>query len=300
MKRYYKLFLSLIFVLSVLFTLSGVVSAAEMNTAIGIVNTRGGLRLREKAIRTSRIPDVARDGDAVVTVRRTGDLRKVHYTFNDGNQNSATDKQAEPFELVNGVSETAQLPLLQDPSSDALARLTSGKEFSIFERGWCSLPDDLHRNSIELSDSPNSKCDGARRLLKEDDDVLAFPATESAGIQLAAYAQSFVGHPYVYGGTSPSGFDCSGFMQYVFAHFGYRISRTATAQLADGYKVSWEDLQPGDIIYFGYGNVATHVGMYIGNDQFVHAENPSTGVVITGLSTTSYAGRFLTAHRITD
>ena len=87
-------------------------------------------------------------------------------------------------------------------------------------------------------------------------------------------------------------------MQYVFSQFGYSINRTATAQLANGYYVAYEDLRPGDIVYFGYGSTASHVGMYIGNGQFVHAENSSTGVVITDLSVSWYANRYLCAHRI--
>lgn len=135
-------------------------------------------------------------------------------------------------------------------------------------------------------------------VLPVDEARLAAQEQPTVGEEIAAYAVSFVGYPYVYGGRSPSGFDCSGFMQYLFAQFGYEINRTATAQLADGYEVAYEEMAPGDIIYFGYGSTATHVGMYIGDGQFVHAENSGTGVVITDITADWYAYRFLTAHRI--
>ena len=89
-------------------------------------------------------------------------------------------------------------------------------------------------------------------------------------------------------------------MQYLFRQFGVSINRTATAQLADGYTVSYDNMKPGDIVYFGYGNTASHVGMYIGGGQFVHAQSSATGVVITNLSKNYYANRFLCAHRIVE
>ena len=123
---------------------------------------------------------------------------------------------------------------------------------------------------------------------------------ESIGRQLAECARELVGLPYVYGGTSTSGFDCSGFVQYVYRQNGYEINRTATAQLRDGYAVKYEDMKPGDILYFGYDEVATHVGIYVGGGEFVHAENSGTGVVVSKLSQPWYAARFLCAHRIAE
>lgn len=123
---------------------------------------------------------------------------------------------------------------------------------------------------------------------------------ETVGSQLADYALQLVGLPYVYGGTSTSGFDCSGFVQYVYRQNGYEINRTATAQLNDGHTVAYEDMKPGDIIYFGYADTATHVGIYVGGGEFVHAENSGTGVVISKLSQPWYAARFLCAHRVAD
>jgi cell wall-associated NlpC family hydrolase len=118
--------------------------------------------------------------------------------------------------------------------------------------------------------------------------------------KIVSSALSYVGCPYVYGGTTPEGFDCSGFVQYVYQQNGYSVNRTATEQLSDGYVVSYEYMQPGDIVYFGYEGTATHVGIYIGDGNFVHAQNTATGVVISSLEEAYYANRFLCVHRVVE
>lgn len=117
---------------------------------------------------------------------------------------------------------------------------------------------------------------------------------------IVAYAKTFQGYPYVYGTNGPRSFDCSGFVQYVYKHFGYSLSRSSKTQANDGVAVSKSNLQPGDILIFK--NTAKteigHVGIYIGNGQFIHASNPKTGVTISSLSSASYQQRYVTARRI--
>ncbi|MBU3153380.1 NlpC/P60 family protein [Clostridium estertheticum] len=94
---------------------------------------------------------------------------------------------------------------------------------------------------------------------------------------LISYASQFLGLPYVWGGTSPTnGFDCSGFTQYVFAHFGVDIPRVSEDQQNVGTLVSRENLQPGDLVFFG--TPAHHVGIYVGNGNMINA--PHTGAVL--------------------
>lgn len=104
-------------------------------------------------------------------------------------------------------------------------------------------------------------------------------STSASGQAVADYAVQFVGNPYVYGGTSlTKGADCSGFVQSVYKHFGYSLSRTAASQAGDGKKVSLDSLQPGDLLFYhGYG----HVAIYIGGGQVVHASNKATGIKIS-------------------
>ena len=123
--------------------------------------------------------------------------------------------------------------------------------------------------------------------------------TNKSADAIVAYAKTFQGYPYVYGSNGPSSFDCSGFVQYVYKHFGYSLSRSSKTQANDGVAVSKSNLQPGDILIFK--NTAKteigHVGIYIGNGQFIHASNPKTGVTISSLSS-SISG--ITSHEAND
>lgn len=120
-------------------------------------------------------------------------------------------------------------------------------------------------------------------------------ATTSTGSSVVAYAKQFLGCKYVYGGTTTSGFDCSGFTQYVYKHFGVNLNRTAAAQYSNGTSVT--NLQAGDLVMFGKSGI-NHVGIYIGGNTFIHAANPSRGVTTDTLSSGYYKTNYVGARRI--
>ncbi|MBC8060922.1 MAG: C40 family peptidase [Clostridiaceae bacterium] len=122
------------------------------------------------------------------------------------------------------------------------------------------------------------------------------PVNEATGDKLVSYAYNFIGTQYVWGGTSPTpGFDSPGFMQYVYANFGIQITRTTYTQINQGKTVSKDEMQLGDLIFFGTYADPHHVGMYVGNNCYIHA--PKTGDVIK-VSSLSGRSDFLCARRI--
>lgn len=117
----------------------------------------------------------------------------------------------------------------------------------------------------------------------------------SRGLAISGYARMFVGYRYVYGGASPAtGFDCSGLVQWVYAHFGINLPRTSYAQFDVGTRVGAGQLQPGDLVFFTTDAPgASHVGIYIGGGQFVAADTPSSGVQIDSMSNPYWSSHFI-------
>lgn len=124
---------------------------------------------------------------------------------------------------------------------------------------------------------------------------------DSGGQAIANFALQFQGYPYVYAGNTPGGFDCSGFTQYVIMNtLGTDIGHAVEGQTGYGYYVEWGAWQPGDLVYFAntYRAGISHTGVYIGDGQFIHAENEGTGVVISSVYSDYYSGHYATAIRL--
>lgn len=145
-------------------------------------------------------------------------------------------------------------------------------------------------NAIESKRIIAEKREAARRKEEEARRAAAQRQAQSSQINdtspvsdnaVVSYALQFRGNPYVYGGTSlTNGADCSGFVQSIYKHFGVSLPRTASAQAGAGRYVSWGDLQPGDLVFYSGngGQSVTHVAIYIGNSQIIHASTPSGGI----------------------
>ncbi len=126
-------------------------------------------------------------------------------------------------------------------------------------------------------------------------------SSASKGEEIAAFAQNYLGCRYVYGGNGPSSFDCSGFTKYIYGQFGYTINRTASDQLQNGVAVEKSELQPGDLVFFNDGYTSkpvSHVGLYIGDGDFIHASTSTKGVRIDNLNSGHYEGVYVYARRI--
>lgn len=125
-------------------------------------------------------------------------------------------------------------------------------------------------------------------------------STTSKGEEVIAYAKQFLGCRYVYGGSGPSVFDCSGFTMFVYSHFGFNIGHSAVTQAYVGTYVPRSALQPGDLIIINNESNTSigHVGMYVGGGNFIHASSGSGKIIISPLSNAYYNARYVTARRI--
>ena len=127
-------------------------------------------------------------------------------------------------------------------------------------------------------------------------------AAPDPGAEVADLAQQYVGSPYRWGGISPSGFDCTGFVLWVYSQFGVGLPHNEAGQLASGDRVGADDLQPGDILVFAntYRRGLSHVGIYLGDGRFVHAVDESHGVLVSNLWDSYWGPRFVAASRPID
>ncbi|WP_262173889.1 C40 family peptidase [Saccharococcus sp. Marseille-Q5394] len=126
-------------------------------------------------------------------------------------------------------------------------------------------------------------------------------ASASTSTSLVSTAKAYMGTPYKYAGTTTSGFDCSGYTQFVFKREGVSIPRTTTQQYSTGKSVAKSNLQSGDLVFFNTsGNGVSHVGIYIGSSNFIHAST-SRGVMISSINDPAYWGkRYIGARRVSD
>ncbi|MDR0798800.1 MAG: C40 family peptidase [Dysgonamonadaceae bacterium] len=126
--------------------------------------------------------------------------------------------------------------------------------------------------------------------------------------QMIEYAGTFVGTPYVWAGTTPKGFDCSGYVQYVFRHFGYNLPRTTGEQIKAGLPVNnQKDIQAGDLVFFANGNKSSkvsHVGLVVRSNKrgylFLHSSSSNKGVTVSSGLEKPYKNCYLIARRIIE
>jgi len=121
------------------------------------------------------------------------------------------------------------------------------------------------------------------------------PTDSARGQTVVALAKQHVGAPYRWGGSSPSGFDCSGLVRYVYGQVGIALPHNAAQQYRLGMPVAREDLEPGDLVFF---DRLRHNGIYVGDGRFIHARQTGRRVAIASLDDEWYASHFVGARRL--
>lgn len=147
------------------------------------------------------------------------------------------------------------------------------------------------------STSANTTAPASNAASEAESEAAPVPAS-ARGSALVAQAAKYIGTRYVYGGTSPSGFDCSGLVQYSLRKLGVSIARSSRAQYGYGTSVSKANLQPGDLVFFSRGGSISHVAIYAGNGQVIHAPRSGKTVCYQSLATLSKALNYVGAKRV--
>lgn len=332
MKISRKLF-TLVVLALIIGSLSITASAAEnIMYGIGFVKA-DSLRMRSEASTSSKILAEAPHGDCVVVISKSGNWYKVNYNLTTGymHANYLSVSTKENAELGYGQIIGSGVNMRSGPSTShsVIATGTLGSKCYIIgiNDGWykviyndkiCYIRSDfvkLAEYPYENRASINSpkffrggKSIGAAPSASalsgsasSGSAIPSFPTANVSGSDILAEAQKHLGAPYVSGGASPKGFDCSGFVYYVLKQVGLFPYRTPASLYNQGTSVSKDKLQAGDVVFFA-GTAASgisHVGIYAGNGQFIHAPNSRSTVSYNSLINGYWAEHYCGARRIT-
>ncbi len=186
-------------------------------------------------------------------------------------------------------------------SSDRIAQLNYGAQITILGEvsGWYQISVQGRTGYVSAGYVSTTPLGGGGTVTPAP----VTPGNATTAQQVVAIAKSYLGTPYVYGGMSPSGFDCSGFTAYVYKQVGINLIHGASSQMtaSNGVSVSRDQLQPGDLVFFrasGSSYPATHVGIYVGDNCFIHASSSAGRIVITDLSVDHYSMIYTGAKRV--
>lgn len=221
-------------------------------------------------------------------------------------------EEAKPKTIKYVKSATINVRKEANKSSEIVANLSLNTSVEVISEqdGWAKVKFNGKEGYIASSLLANKKQETSRSQTKprtknetkktetKKQETKSVPAS-GKGSTVVETAKKYVGSKYVYGGSSPAGFDCSGFTSYVFKLHGVNLNRTAAGQYSNGVAVSKSQLQPGDLVMFGSSAKGiNHVGLYIGGGQMVHASTPKTGVRIDSINGSYYAKRYVGARRV--
>jgi cell wall-associated NlpC family hydrolase len=199
----------------------------------------------------------------------------------------AAADETSPVSSAPVSSSVAATPAVADVGSGQSAdtvQPTAGADLAM----WNAAP-------AEASEASSEPVRQVSRLRRFASGIVS--RSSAIATSLTRSAMRFIGTPYVFGGTRPSGFDCSGYVQHVYAMLGIHLPRTADAQYDAGRRVA-ASMKPGDLVFFHtYAPGVSHVGIYLGHSKFIHSSS-SHGVAISSLRNRYWAPRYLGAKRV--
>lgn len=280
--------------LSVVTTLLLAATALAADQAVAVGSTTGSsLRMRADASTSASIVSTLDKGVAVAVLDSDASNGWYHVSYDGKVGYISSDylaiDQDNVFTACGKVnSDGVNVRSSASTSASVLAAVDTGTIVTVngFQNGWYDVTCEY----------------GTEGYIRSDFLDLTANGNSSSGSAIVDTAKQYLGTRYVYGGASPSGFDCSGFTMYVYRQFGYSLPHNATGQWQSGLGTKvWSigALQPGDLVFFNdpsrnAGKACSHAGIYIGNGQFIHSSSSSSGgVIISGLTSGYYNTYFV-------
>ena len=277
------------------------------------------LRLRSGPSTASATVDFAYHGEYVIITGKIGQWYHVSFDLTEGymHQDYLTIHDRKNVELGYGQVNANKVNVRSGPgtSHSRIAQANAGQKAYIigFNNQWYKVifNDDIgyiRSDYLDLTEIPYENQSSTKS-------PLFFVGGQSTGISpsasalngsvasvrqtIVSNAKKHLGVPYLWGGTTPSGFDCSGFVQYIFQQSGISLPRTTSEQVTVGKSITKSNLQPGDLVFLQntYRSGVSHVGIYIGDGKMIHASS-SKGVTISDLSTSYYTQHYHSSRRI--
>lgn len=237
----------------------------------------------------------ARDLSDLVT--RIDSISKIIQFDNNFKNDLVSKKEVYDNTKQSLEEDNKKLLFLKNENDKKLASLDGAKATQLELIKEAKIQQDLY--STKISDANASIAAAKKRIEELSTNGATYSSSRGISIystdEVVVFASNYLGIPYRWGGTSPTtGFDCSGFVQFVYGHFGIYLGRTTYDQIREGVGISRNDLGVGDLVFFGSSGNPTHVGIYVGDNCYIHSPRTGESIMVSSMMRSG----FITGRRL--